>query len=119
MFRFGASDGEANPIKYAYNVGVGGKGAVPGRPLDSFGIGWSRVNLSDSFVPFLRSRLNLGLNKEDAVELYYTAQITRWLNATADLQIINQALNKTLDSSGQLKNVGTTVVLGLRLYARF
>ena len=26
FFRFGASDGVANPIKYAYNVGIGAKG---------------------------------------------------------------------------------------------
>ena len=28
FFRFGASDGVANPIKYAYNVGIGAKGLM-------------------------------------------------------------------------------------------
>jgi len=51
--------------------------------------------------------------------MYYNASITRWLTATLDLQIINPALQKTLDSSGQLKDVNTAVVAGLRLYARF
>ena len=109
----------ANPVKYTYNVGFSGKGVVPGRPADTFGIGWSRVNLSDNFVPLLRQRLDLGLTQEDTVEMYYTASITGWLNATLDLQIINPALNKTLDSSGQLQDMNTAVVLGLRVYTRF
>src|SRR5215813_10418459 len=119
FFRFGASDGVANPVKYAYNVGIGGNGILPGRPQDSFGIGWAHTQLSGDFVPFLRQQLNLELEKEDTVELYYNAAITRWLTATLDLQIINPALQKTLDSSGQLKDVNTAVVAGLRLYARF
>jgi porin len=119
FFRFGASDGVANPVKYAYNVGIGGKGIVPGRPQDNFGIGWAHTQLSGNFVPFLRQRLDLGLEKEDAVEMYYNAALTRWLTATLDLQIINPSLKKTLDAAGQLKDVNTSVVAGLRLYARF
>jgi porin len=119
FFRFGASDGVANPVKYAYNVGVGGKGIVPGRPDDSFGIGWAHTQFSGNFVPFLRDNLDLGLSKEDAVEMYYNASVTKWLTATLDLQIINPALKKTLDSAGQLKDVNTALVAGLRLYARF
>jgi len=120
FFRFGISDGVANPIKYAYNVGIGGKGVVPGRPRDSFGIGWARTEFSDKLVPFLRERLHLGLDREDAIEMYYNASITRWLNVTLDLQIIDPALKKTLDSSsGRLRDMDTAVVAGLRIYARF
>lgn len=119
FFRFGISDGIANPIKYAYNVGLGGKGIVPGRPADSFGIGWARTQLSSNFVPFLRQQLNLGLDKEDAVEMYYNFSVTKWLNATLDLQVIDPALNKFLDSSGRLQNMSTSVVGGLRIYSRF
>ncbi len=120
FFRFGASDGVANPVKYAYNVGVGGKGVVPGRPEDTFGIGWARTQFSDSFVPFLRQQLSLGLDHEDAVEMYYNFALTGWLNASLDLQIINPGLNRGLDSSGQqLEDISTALVLGLRLYARF
>ena len=120
FFRFGITDGIANPIKYAYNVGLGGKGIVPGRPMDTFGVGWARTQMSDNFVPFLRQRLNLGLDMEDAVEMYYNVAITKWLTATVDLQIIDPALKKTLDSSSQrLRNMDTAVVGGLRLYSRF
>ena len=109
----------ANPIKYAYNVGIGGKGAIPGRPRDTFGIGWSRIDFSDKFAPFFGKELGLGLDHSNAVEMYYNVSVTRWLNATLDLQIIDPGLKKTLDSSGELKNVDTAVVAGLRLYMRF
>jgi porin len=119
FFRFGISDGIANPVRYAYNVGVGGKGIVPGRKQDTFGVGWARTQFSSDFIPFLRQRLNLGLDKEDAVEMYYNFSITKWLNATLDLQVIEPALNKFLDSSNRLQNMNTSVVGGLRIYSRF
>jgi porin len=119
FFRFGLSDGIANPIKYAYNVGVGGVGIVPGRPRDSFGVGWARTEFSDHLVPFLRRQLGLGLEREDAVEMYYNAALTPWLGVTLDLQIVEPALQKTLGAGGQLKDVDTVVVGGLRIFARF
>jgi porin len=39
FFTFGTSDEEANPIKYSYSAGIGGKGVIPGR--DTFGVGWA------------------------------------------------------------------------------
>ena len=100
-------------------MGVGGKGVVPGRPRDTFGVGWARTEFGDDFLPFLRERLGLGLEREDAVEIFYNASITSWLNATLDLQIIEPALKKNLSSSGRLENADTAVVAGLRLYMRF
>ena len=93
--------------------------SCPGRPDDSFGLGWSRLEFSNDFVPFLRQQLNLWLEREDAVEVYYNAALSKWLNATLDLQVIEPGLKKTLNAAGQLQNVGTTVVGGLRLFARF
>jgi len=119
FFNFGASDGEANPIKYSYSMGIGGKGIVPGRPYDTFGIGWARTQFSDNLVPFLRQTLDLGLDHEDAVEMYYNASITRWVNMSFDLQVINPGLKKTLSSNGNLKDVDTAVVGGVRMYVRF
>jgi porin len=119
FFRFGASDGQVNPIKYAYNVGFSGNGVVPGRPDDTFGVGWSRLQLTNKLVPFLRDSLHLGLDHEDAIELYYNLAATKWLGLTVDLQIVNPALNKTLAAGGQLKDVNTAVVGGLRAFVRF
>ena len=119
FFTFAASDGNPNPIKYSYSMGIGGNGVVPRRPNDNFGLGWARTEFSSQFVPFLRQHLDLGLDHEDAIEMYYNASVTPWLNATLDLQVIKPALKKMLDSSGSLQDVNTTVVAGLRLWVRF
>jgi len=119
FFTFGASDGNPNPIQYFYNVGIGGNGIVPGRPDDKFGIGWSRTQFSNDLAPLLRNQLNLGLEIENDFEIYYNAALTPWLQATLDLQIVDPAVNKKLDGSGNLKDVDTAVVPGFRLYVRF
>jgi porin len=120
FFTFGASDGIVNPVKYSYNVGIGGNGIVPGRPHDNFGVGWQRVDISSNFVPLLRTQLGLGLDHDDAVEMYYNARLTAWLGATLDLQILNPALKKAVNSSSTgLKDIDTAVVGGIRLYVRF
>jgi len=108
-----------NPIKYSYNMGIGGNGVVPGRPHDTFGIGWARTEVSKDFLPLLRQQLGLGLDREDAIEMYYNAAVTPWLGVTTDLQIIDSAIKKILSPSGRLRNVDTAVIAGLRLYMRF
>jgi porin len=119
FFTFGASDGDANPIKYSYDMGIGGNGVMSSRPHDSFGIGWARTEFSDHFLPFLRQRLDLGLDREDAVEMYYNVAVTGWLDATFDLQVIDTGLERALSSSsGKLERIGTTVMPGVRLYVR-
>ena len=120
FFTFGASDGIVNPVKYSYNVGIGANGIVPGRPQDNFGVGWSRADLTSNFVPFLRTQLHLGLDQDDAVEMYYNAVLTGWLNAALDLQIVNPAIKKRLTHSGAgIADVDTGVIGGIRLYVRF
>jgi porin len=122
FFSFGVSDGNPNPVKYAYAAGIGGKGVVPGREDDSFGLGFTRTQFSDDFVPFLRQNLNLGLEHVDAMELYYNAAVTQWLNATADLQVVTPGLTKSLVGSGlssSLTSVSTAVVIGGRIRIRF
>jgi porin len=119
FFTFGASDGNPNPIQYFYSLGLGGNGVVPRRPSDNFGVAWARTQFSDEFVPLLRQKLNLGLNTENAIEFYYNAALTPWLNATPDLQIVNSGLKKTLDSSRHLTGLNTAVVAGFRLQVRF
>lgn len=118
FFRFGVADGHTNPIRYQYSFGIGGKGALPGRERDTFGIGWSRLEFSDNLVPFLRDRLKLGLRHEDTVEVFYNFAVTGWLNLTADLQVIEPGIKKMLTSSG-LKHVNTAVVPGFRIKMNF
>jgi len=119
FFAAGVSDGKANPIKYSYSLGLVGKGVVPGRPLDDFGIGWARSEFSDNFVPYMRSTFGLGLEHEDAIELYYNASVTPWLSISPSVQIINSGLNRALDSDGNLKDLRTTYIVGARVGIRF
>ena len=51
--------------------------------------------------------------------MYYNASITRWINVSLDLQVINPGLKKTLSPNGNLKDVDTAVVGGVRMYVRF
>jgi porin len=120
FFAFGASDGNPVPIQYAYLAGIGGKGVVPGRPDDSFGVGLARTQFSDAFLPFLRQQFNLGLQREDAIEMYYNMAVTPWMNLTSDLQIVSSGLNRAVSpTTGQLTGIDTAVVAGARLRIRF
>ena len=119
FFRFGVSDGKVNPVKYAYDVGVSGNGIVPGRPNDTFGIGWARTELSNDLLPVLRRRFDIGLEREDAVEMYYNFALATSIGVSLDLQVVNPALTKTVTSSGGIKNVDTAVIGGLRVFVRF
>jgi porin len=120
FFSAGASDGNPNPIKYAFLAGLGGKGMVPGRPNDTFGVGVARTQFSSAFIPFLRERLDLGLDHEDSFEAFYNLALTGWLSVTADLQVIDPALKKTLPDSGlRLLNVDNATVAGVRFRLRF
>jgi porin len=118
FFAYGASDGNPNPLRYSLSVGIGGKGVVPGRPADTFGMGFAGTRFSGEFVPFLREQLALGLQRENAFELYYNAALCGWLTASADLQVVKPGLTRAL-AGMQLQSVDTAVVAGLRLWARF
>ncbi len=119
FFNFGVSDGDPNPVEYNYMVGLGGNGVVRGRPHDTFGIGWARTQLSGSVSPFLRQELEMGLDHEDVIEMYYNAAITPWLNISPSIQIVDSALELESNDQNQLEKLGTAAVFFLRTYIRF
>ncbi|MEZ5988724.1 MAG: carbohydrate porin [Planctomycetota bacterium] len=45
--RLGIADGDTNPVEWAGTVGIGGRGLIPGREEDSFGIGYFRNGLRE------------------------------------------------------------------------
>lgn len=96
--RFGVSDGKANLLKQFYSIGLGGKGLIPGRTVDRFGVGFYYVNLADD-----RSNIILR-DSESGAEIFYNFIPTPWLQLTANLQIIN----------GAVKDVDTSTVAGFR-----
>ena len=102
--RYGVSDGKANLFKYFASLGIGGKGIIPGRDQDTFGIGYYHVWFSDRLPNFVYRRL---IDKhENGGELYYNVALSPWLHLTPSLQVIQSGL----------KSVNNSVVVGgLRL----
>jgi porin len=100
--RFGISDGDPNPIKTFWSVGLGGKGVCPGRTNDSFGVGYYAIYTSNQG---LADRLD----DEWGIETYYTFALTPWAELTADLQYVDSAL----------ANSDPALVLGARLRIKF
>jgi len=79
---FGWSPGVTNSISTFYSVGLGGKGIIPRRDNDRFGLGYFYLNMSDK-IPS-----NYNLNAEQGVELFYNIEVTPWFHITPDIQCI-------------------------------
>jgi porin len=113
--RFGASDGGPNLMHYFYSAGVGGKGVIPSRDLDRFGIGYYYLSVEN---PTLQSQL-LGtksfLRDEWGFEAFYNVALTPWLLLTPDVQVIGPAQKREIVGLVQRENVATAVVLGVRM----
>ncbi len=119
--RFGISDGEANPIAQFYSFGLGGKGVIPGRDLDRFGVGYYYLKISGDlrrrFSPLLRNRI--GLDHEQGVEMFYNIAVTPWLHVTPDLQFIDAGRDKAPILGLNRKAIDTAIVAGLRIKVDF
>jgi porin len=83
--RFGMADKDTNPIEDFYSAGIGGKGIIPGRDNDTFGIGYYYINSSDRF------RL---AHEGQGGEFFYNFEVTPWFHVTPDSQIIDSAVRK-------------------------
>lgn len=103
--RFGLTDGEVNPVQEFYSIGLGGKGLIPGRDIDSFGVGYYYLAISDDLSRITERRTQ----DEQGMELYYNVAITPWLHITPDLQVVEPVRDK----------VDTTVVAGVRMKIDF
>lgn len=101
--KFGWSPGDSNPGESYYAVGVGGKGVLPDRDGDRFGVGYFHLNLNDG-LPDL-----LSIHSEQGVEAFYNIEIFPWLHLTPDLQVI-------IDPGGGFRDRDVSLVYGLRLH---
>jgi porin len=122
--RFGAADGNPNPIHYFYGIGIGGKGVIPGRPLDQFGIGYYHIDVrSPTFTGPLATREFL--RDEQGGEAYYNFAITPWMKLTPDIQVVRPAQKQKISiisSQGPTvssNDIHTATILGLRLQLIF
>ena len=88
--RFGASDGNPNFMHFFYSIGVGGKGIIPNRPLDQFGLGFYYIDINKPKIQGLLRTAKL-LRDEYGFEAYYNFAITPWLLLTPDIQVVRGA----------------------------
>jgi porin len=119
--RFGVSDGNPNPMHFFVSFGAGGKGVIPGRPLDQFGIGFYYIDVSNPKFTGVFATRDL-LRDEYGFEVFYNFAITPWLQLTPDIQVIRPAQKRLIDTGGiipRTENVHTATVLGLRLQMVF
>ncbi|HEY2388080.1 MAG TPA: carbohydrate porin [Candidatus Binatia bacterium] len=112
--RFGASDGNPNLLHYFYSAGVGGKGVIPSRPNDQFGLGYYYVDVTS---PTLQGPLQTRsfLRDEWGFEAYYNVAITPWLLLTPDIQVIGPSQKQQITGLRSRTNIDTAAVLGFRL----
>lgn len=123
--RFGASDGNPNPMNYYFSVGVGGKGVSDCRPNDSFGIGYYYLWVKNpNFTGPVETRSFLG--NENGAEAYYSFALTPWAILTPDVQIVRPAQQdvvsidrSTLTPRIERNGIETAVIMGVRLQLVF
>ena len=112
--RFGASEGDPIPAQYFFSLGFGGKGIVPTRDLDRFGIGYYYISINNPTFQrpmFTRSFLR----DEWGFELFYNVALTPWFLLTPDLQVIGPSQKQQTVGLFGRESVSTATVVGLRL----
>lgn len=124
--RFGASDGNPNPIHFFYSIGIGGKGIIPDRPLDRFGLGFYFIDIANPKIqgPFRSEKF---FRDEYGLEAFYNIALTPWLLLTPDLQVVRGAQkDRVTVGSGPFgipipikRSIGPATILGIRMQLVF
>lgn len=103
----GISDGNPNPIKYYASCGIGGRNMSACRPLDSYGIGYYYLGLSDELKDLTQNVRPL--RDEYGAELFYNMAVTPACRLTPNFQVARSAL----------VGVESPILAGLRLQMIF
>jgi hypothetical protein len=105
FYRFSHTPGNRSAYDIYLSGGVGGRGVIPGRPYDRFGVGAYWLKESSDFD----KQLGNLLGDEVGGEAFYNFAITPYLQLTFDAQWISPGVNSS----------DNPVVLGTRLNIRF
>jgi porin len=120
--RFGASDGNPNPMEFFISLGIGGKGVSERRPNDSFGIGYYYIVIrKPTFTSPVAAQSFLRIN-ENGGEAYYSFALTPWAILTPDIQIVRPVQQDVVEQTGTViksNHIETALVLGVRLQLVF
>ena len=84
-------------------MGISGTSPLSGRTLDTFGVGYYFLGVSDVLKQDVRQ--SAPLRNDQGVELFYNAAITPWIHISPDLQVIDPFEKKA----------DTALVVGLRM----
>jgi len=103
--RLGFADPDTNPVDWSVSFGLGGRGLIPSRDIDTFGVGYFYNNIQTDRL------IDAGLVEEQSqgVEAFYNLAMTPAARLTFDAQVLGQ-------SSTQLDDA---VLLGARLSLTF
>lgn len=120
FFRFAVAPDDRNAIDQFYSLGIGGKGAIPGRAHDRFGVGWTYSHISSELKSALRV-LGADPTNEQAIELFYNFELTPAAHLTADLQFVLDpfGLGDPARTSPDFDNRDLAIAGGLRLQLDF
>lgn len=95
--RASLSDGNPTPVRYFLSLGIGGDSPLKRNRGDTFGLGWYYTGASTEFGPVPQALF--GIRNGTGVELFYSAQVTPWLNITPDLQYIRPGLHAIAENA--------------------
>jgi porin len=121
--RFGASDGNPNFMHFFYSLGIGGKGVIPNRHNDRYGLGFYYIDVNNPKLQGLFQSIKL-LRDEYGFEAFYNFALTPWLMVTPDIQVVRGAQKNKFTLSRlpaiiSKKSIGPATILGLRMQVVF
>ncbi|HIJ70611.1 MAG TPA: carbohydrate porin [Planctomycetes bacterium] len=102
--RFGYANSDLNPVGNFWSIGLQYEGLLYGRDNDILGIGFAQGIFSD--YAGANDGADYTENHENALEVYYNAQVAPWLSLSPGIQYIS--------NTGGDETVKDAVVLGLR-----
>lgn len=114
----GRAKGRPNPAECFFGAGVDGKGVVPTRDLDRFGLGFYYIIMDNPTFqgPFRNRSL---LRDEWGFEAFYNVALTPWMLLRPDLQVIGPAQKRRVTGPLTRGSMNTAVVLGMQLQLVF
>ncbi len=103
--RAGLADQQTNPVEWSASIGLGGRGMIPSRGNDVFGVGYYYTGFQDTRINGLLGIDDFG----QGFEAFYNIAITPATHLALDVQV----------NDPSLPNTSTAVILGMRLNLSF
>ena len=92
--QIGIADEDTNPITWSFSVGISGRGSIPTRDDDTWGVGYFWNDLQDLDRDYLKFE-----NAISGLEIYYDISLFGWAFLTLDAQWNKSAFPSVEDST--------------------